>query len=133
MPDSKAITTNPDVLVIGGGSAGVAAAQAAARRGMSTLLVERHGILGGAGTASLVHSFCGLYDLPTAGAVPRVANPGLVVELEREMLAQGIGHGPVRMGRVDVLMHQPMRLALFFDNLCRIQQNDNAGPVRARR
>lgn len=123
MPDSNAITTNPDVLVIGGGSAGVAAALAAARRSMNTLLVERHGILGGAGTASLVHSFCGLYDLPTPGVVPRVANPGLVVELEREMLAQGIGHGPVRVGRVDVLMHQPMRLALFFDSLCRIQQN----------
>ena len=91
---------NPDVLIIGGGSAGVAAAMAAARCGAETLLVERHGMLGGAGTASLVHSFCGLYDLPaTPEAAARVANPGLPVELERQMLAQGIGHGPVRMGR----------------------------------
>ena len=122
MPDTNAIIMNPDVLVIGGGSAGVAAALAAARQGKSVLLVERHGILGGAGTASLVHSFCGLYDLPTPGAAPRVANPGLPVELEREMLAQGIGHGPLRMGRVDVLMHQPLGLALLMDQLCRIQQ-----------
>jgi hypothetical protein len=114
---------NPDVLIIGGGSAGVAAALAAARCGVETLLVERHGMLGGAGTASLVHSFCGLYDLPTTpGAAPRVANPGLPVELERQMLAQGIAHGPVRMGRVDVLMHQPQRLAGFLDSVCRIQQ-----------
>ena len=113
---------NPDVLIIGGGSAGVAAALAAARQGASTLLVERHGYLGGAGTASLVHSFCGLYDLPpTPDAVPRVANPGLPVELERELRAQGIAHGPLRMSRVDVLMHQPQRLALFLDQWCQKQ------------
>lgn len=105
---------NPDVLVIGGGSAGVAAALAAARQGADTLLVERHGFLGGAGTASLVHSFCGLYEPVTEGG-PRVANPGLVAELERELLAQGIGQGPVRMGKVDVLLHQPWRLAAFYD------------------
>jgi hypothetical protein len=115
---------NSDVLIIGGGSAGVAAALAAARQGAKTLLVERHGYLGGAGTASLVHSFCGLYDLPpTPDAAPRVANPGLPLELERELLAQGIGHGPLRMGKVDVLMHQPQRLALFYDQWCRKEPN----------
>jgi hypothetical protein len=113
-----------DVLIIGGGSAGVAAALAAARQGADTLLVERHGFLGGAGTASLVHSFCGLYELPpTPDAAPRVANPGLPVELERELLAQGIAHGPLRMGKVDVLMHQPQRLALFLDQWCQKQPN----------
>ncbi|MCX6851278.1 MAG: FAD-dependent oxidoreductase [Verrucomicrobia bacterium] len=115
---------NPDVLIIGGGSAGVAAALAAARQGAKTLLVERHGYLGGAGTASLVHSFCGLYDLPpTADAPPCVANPGIPQELERELLTQGIGHGPLRMGKVDVLMHQPQRLALFYDQWCRKEPN----------
>lgn len=113
---------NPDVLVIGGGSAGVAAALAAARQGADTLLVERHGFLGGAGTASLVHSFCGLYELPpTPDAVPKVANPGLPVELERELRALGIAHGPVRMGKVDVLLHQPQRLAWFYDQWCQRQ------------
>lgn len=115
---------NPDVLVIGGGSAGVAAAIAAARQGADTLLVERHAFFGGAGTASLVHSFCGLYDLPqTPDAPPQVANPGLPAELERELRAQGIAHGPLRMGKVDVLMHQPQRLALFFDQWCSRQAN----------
>lgn len=115
---------NPDVLVIGGGSAGVAAAIAAALQGADTLLVERHGFFGGAGTASLVHSFCGLYDLPaTPGAAPKIANPGLPTELERELRAQGIAHGPVRMGKVDVLLHQPQRLALFYDQWCRKQPN----------
>jgi hypothetical protein len=115
---------NPDVLVIGGGSAGVAAALAAARQGADTLLVERHGFFGGAGTASLVHSFCGLYNLPqTPDAPPRLANPGIPVELERQLRIQGIAHGPVRMGKVDVLLHQPQRLALFYDQWCRKQPN----------
>ena len=115
---------NPNVLIIGGGSAGVAAAIAAARQGADTLLVERNGFFGGAGTASLVHSFCGLYDLPpTPDAAPKIANPGLPVELERELLAHGIAHGPLRMGKVDVLMHQPQRLALFYDQWCSKQPN----------
>lgn len=115
---------NPDVLIIGGGSAGVAAALAAARQGADTLLVERHGFFGGAGTASLVHSFCGLYDLPlNSDSATTVANPGIPAELERELLVQGIAHGPLRMGKVDVLMHQPQRLALFYDQWCSKQPN----------
>lgn len=43
-----------DVLVVGGGNAGCAAAMAAARHGAQTLLVERYGFLGGTATASMV-------------------------------------------------------------------------------
>jgi hypothetical protein len=47
--------------VLGGGPAGIAAAVAAARKGNSTLLVERYGFLGGAGTMSGLSNFCGLH------------------------------------------------------------------------
>lgn len=50
-----------DVLVLGGGPAGLAAAAAAARSGARTLLVERYGFLGGMGTAAGVTNFCGLH------------------------------------------------------------------------
>src|SRR5580692_780949 len=43
-----------DVLVIGGGNAGCAAAIAAARHGARVLLVERYGFLGGTATAAMV-------------------------------------------------------------------------------
>jgi hypothetical protein len=50
-----------DVVVLGGGPAGIAAATAAARSGCSTLLIERYGFLGGMGTAAGVTNFCGLH------------------------------------------------------------------------
>ncbi len=48
------ITRDVDVLVIGGGPAGLAAAIASARHGAETVLVERFGYLGGTATASLM-------------------------------------------------------------------------------
>jgi FAD dependent oxidoreductase len=50
-----------DVVVIGGGPAGLMAAAAAARSGRSTILLERYGYLGGAGTAGGLSTFCGLH------------------------------------------------------------------------
>jgi hypothetical protein len=48
-----------DVLVVGGGMAGVGAAIAAGRMGLRTLLVEYYGCLGGNGTSGMVNHFCG--------------------------------------------------------------------------
>lgn len=50
-----------EVVVLGGGPAGIAAAVSSARLGRSTLLIERYGFLGGMGTAAGVTNFCGLH------------------------------------------------------------------------
>src|SRR3974390_1480063 len=50
-----------DVIVLGGGPAGIAAAASAARDGRRALLIERYGFLGGMGTAAGVTNFCGLH------------------------------------------------------------------------
>ena len=55
------VTTNADVLVVGGGTAGTIAALQAARAGALTLLVERGSQLGGTTTTGGV-SFPGLFD-----------------------------------------------------------------------
>ena len=47
-----------DVVVVGGGPSGIAAAVATARMGRSVALIERHDVLGGMGTAALVNNFC---------------------------------------------------------------------------
>ena len=104
-----------DLAVIGGGSAGLAAAVTAARTGARVLLIERHGFLGGMGTASLVHTFCGLYLLrDEPGAVH--ANPGFASEMADRMIA-ATGIGPVRMGRVDVLPQHPVEFVRIADEM----------------
>ena len=106
-----------DVCVAGGGSAGLAAAVAAARLGARTLLVERHGALGGMASAAFVHSVCGLYRLPAEGAPARMANDGLTAEFGTRLLASGGATGPVRLGRVDILLHRPAAFARLADLL----------------
>jgi hypothetical protein len=56
------IVDEVDVLVVGGGPAGIAAATAAARAGARTTLVERYGYLGGMATGGLVLYMDGLFD-----------------------------------------------------------------------
>jgi hypothetical protein len=105
-----------DVLVAGGGSAGLAAAVAAARCGAKTLLVERHGSLGGMAPSAFVHSICGLYLLGDQPE-PIPANPGFATEFARRLVAAGGASGPVRMGRVDVLLQHPSAFALLCDEI----------------
>lgn len=50
-----------EIVVLGGGPAGIAAAAASGALGRRTLLIERYGFLGGMGTAAGVTNFCGLY------------------------------------------------------------------------
>jgi len=53
------IIRDVDILVVGGGMAGVSAAVAAGRMGLKTLLVEYFGCLGGNATTGMVNNFCG--------------------------------------------------------------------------
>src|SRR5436190_14579881 len=76
-----------EVVVLGGGPAGIAAAVAAARAGRSTLLVERYGFLGGMGTAAGVTNFCGLHA-NVHGEIRQVVH-GVVDELLDRMRALG--------------------------------------------
>lgn len=105
-----------EVLVVGGGSAGVAAAVAAARAGAAVVLVERDGMLGGVGTASLVHTFCGLYHLAADGRPPELANGGLAAELA-ERMERATGLGPQRAGRLWFLPQRPVEFARIADGL----------------
>ena len=110
-----------DVVVVGGGCAGLAAAVNAARTGARTLLVERGASLGGAASAALVHSICGLYLLPefTGSPVAVLANEGFSAEFSRRLVESMGGGTPqsaaVRMGRVDVLLQHPTEIARVAD------------------
>ena len=68
-----------DVLVAGGGPAGIAAALSAAREGARTLLVERHGYLGGMITGAHVVAILGVGD----GYKPKAR--GITEEIRQRM------------------------------------------------
>lgn len=80
-----------DVLVVGGGSAGVAAAVAAARAGADVLLVERHGYLGGLATGGLIILLLTLDD-----GRGRQIVAGLCEEVTRRLVARGAAYHPPR-------------------------------------
>lgn len=80
-----------DVLVIGGGAAGIAAATAAGRAGARTLLLERYGFLGGLASAAWVGTICGLYLRDTTGANATPVSGGFPQEFaSRLQTASGI-------------------------------------------
>lgn len=108
--------TRFDVLVAGGGSAGIAAAVSAARAGARTLLVERGGLLGGMGTAALVHTICGLFLLRD-DEQQVWANGGFARHFAERLLASGGAREPVRMGRVVVMPHDPAAFAALADEM----------------
>ena len=84
------ITATPDVLVCGGGLAGIGAAVAAARNGAHTMLVERNGFAGGFFTAIIGSAFDGFVDERTG--TPVVG--GLVFEMLERMGVVAPGQGP---------------------------------------
>jgi hypothetical protein len=87
---------NTDVLVIGGGAAGVAAATAAGRAGAKVVLLERYGFLGGLATAGQVGTVCGLYLRDSARAQPTLVAGGFIAEFAAR-LQQATGRGPLRL------------------------------------
>ena len=89
-----------DVLVAGGGMAGIAAAIAAARHGANTLLVEKAGWLGGMGItgATGLHSFFNIFDAHPGAERMRVV-AGIAQELVDRVQQCGGGVGHVRVER----------------------------------
>jgi hypothetical protein len=55
------VFADAEVLVVGGGAAGVAAAETASRHGCRTIILEKYGFCGGAMVAGLFGTVCGMY------------------------------------------------------------------------
>jgi hypothetical protein len=87
------VSHNADVLVIGGGPAGLAAAIASARHGADTVLIERFGYLGGTATASLMACINGFRNQVEPDATQTVRGVAEEIVLELKEL-NGLGQSP---------------------------------------
>ncbi len=91
-----------DLIVLGAGFAGIAAAITAARSGQDILLVEQSHRIGGNVTRGLIHTLAGLYD--AAGCV---INPGLSEALIQRLAAADPSASKRRIGRAWVFNVNP--------------------------
>jgi hypothetical protein len=107
---------NYDVVVVGGGAAGVAAAVAAGSAGARTALVERYGFLGGMATAGMVSTICGLYHNSPSGS-PEPLNEGFAEIFARRLATMPGCQKPVRRGRTFVLPYAPFAFACLADEI----------------
>jgi hypothetical protein len=82
-----------DVLVAGGGTAGFAAAIAAARQGVRTMLIERYGYPGGMFTGGFVWWVDGLRGKHPESGAPVLVVRGILHELEKRVAAAGALRG----------------------------------------
>ena len=98
-----------DLIVVGGGMAGVAAAVSGAREGLSVLLIERSGCLGGAMANSLVYPFM-QYETRDG----KLLSAGIFVEMLERKKSYGnasweyfkcVFDDMVTQANVDVLFH----------------------------
>jgi hypothetical protein len=88
-PRSVPVAGEADVLVVGGGAAGIAAAVAASRLHAKTLLIERYGSLGGMATGGLIALLLTLDD-----GLGRQVVAGICQEMVDRLEARGATFSP---------------------------------------
>ena len=98
-----------DVVVVGGGAAGVAAAVTAARQGFKVVLIERYGFCGGGAVAGLSGTVCGLYlARNNPNTVPDQIVFGFTQEFVELLEQKGGLAEPVRYGNTYTRVHDPL-------------------------
>ena len=114
---NEADSISCDVLVIGAGAAGVAAAVTAARQSLRVVVSERYGFAGGGAVAGLSGTVCGLYLASENSSRPEQIVFGFADEFCRALMAKGGLAEPVRYGKTWARVHEPLAWRETADDL----------------
>lgn len=101
------VLADVDVVVVGGGAAGVAAATVCAEQGLEVVLVEQYGFAGGAAVAGMSGTICGLY-LAGDHATPQQVVHGFTERFRAALRDRGGLTAPQRYGRTWASAHDPL-------------------------
>jgi hypothetical protein len=107
----------PDVCIIGGGAAGVSAAIAAARCGLSVLIIERYGFCGGASVAGLSGTICGLFS---SGKNIQQIVFGFADEFYKALIRRNGVTAPVPFGKTVLVPHDAFSWKRTADDLLQL-------------
>ena len=111
------MNSSVDILVIGAGVSGTAAAVAAARGGARTVLVEREQYLGGTGYAGMFQYICGLY-LNAESEPKETLNNGIAREVAALLGKASPERAVKKIGQVYVLPYTRDDLQSVLTALC---------------
>lgn len=109
-----------DLVVAGGGSAGVAAAVTGARLGLRTALLEEMPFLGGMSTGGAVGTFCGFYAKEGGGGLAPLVG-GLPLEVVQALLGRGQALGPIPYKESAVVPYVPFALKRLLEDTVRAE------------
>lgn len=96
-----------DVVVVGGGPAGVAAATTAAELGMKTIIIEKYGFFGGMNVAGLSGTIGGLHSSPKEGDVEQIVF-GFAGRFADKLKEKGGLLDPFDFGGTALCPHDPL-------------------------
>jgi hypothetical protein len=96
-----------DVLVVGAGAAGVAAATTAAERGKTVMLIERYGFSGGAAVAGMSGTICGMYYASDRPERPEQVVYGFTERFRSALADRGGLTAPQLYGKTFTSAHDP--------------------------
>ena len=98
-----------DVLIVGGGAAGVAAAHTLARQNKKVIIVEKYGFCGGGAVAGLSGTICGMYEASEKLTnKPKQSVFGFTDKFAKVMSEKGGLSEPVKYGKTFTRVHDPL-------------------------
>jgi len=111
------VLADVDVVVVGAGPAGVAAATVAAEAGLSVIVVEAYGFAGGSAVAGLSATICGLFLASESDDPPVQVVHGFTERFRAALAARGGVTEPQRYGLTYTVAHDPLMWREVADSL----------------